>query len=74
MRGNSHQNLIFLKLKLVCQPNRTTNFTNSKVELLCGEVGEVELKLVKWSGDKQVLNLWCLMEIERRKRGNGLKF
>jgi hypothetical protein len=42
-----HQNLSFVKLKLVCQPNRITNFTNFKSELLYDEVDEAELKLVK---------------------------
>jgi hypothetical protein len=46
IRNNSHQNIIFTKLKLRCQRNRTTN-TNSEVEPLCGEVGEAELVFVK---------------------------
>jgi hypothetical protein len=51
-----HQNLIFVKLKLVSQPNRIINFTNSDIRLLCGKVSEAELKLVKQSSPKQVLN------------------
>jgi hypothetical protein len=43
------------KMKLVWQSNRTINFTNSKVELLYGEVDEAELKLVELSSPKQVL-------------------
>jgi hypothetical protein len=40
-----------MKLKLVChcQPNRIMNFTNSKAELLYGEVDKAELKLVTLS-------------------------
>jgi hypothetical protein len=49
MWGNSHQNFIFVKLKVVWQPNKIINFTNTEAELLCGEV---ELKL---SSSKQVL-------------------
>jgi hypothetical protein len=46
-KGPFHQNLIFLKLKLVCQRNRTTNSANSKPKLLYGKVGEAELNFVK---------------------------
>jgi hypothetical protein len=56
IREHSHQNLIFLKLKLACQTNRTINSVNSKAELLHGEVSEAELSFVKWSSPKRVLN------------------
>jgi hypothetical protein len=47
IRDNFKKNLIFLKLKLGCQPNKTANSTNSKAELLYAEVGEAELSLMK---------------------------
>jgi hypothetical protein len=43
IRTNSHQNFIFMKLKLGCQHNR---ITNAEVEPLCGEVSEAELIFV----------------------------
>jgi hypothetical protein len=46
-KDNSYQNLIFLKLKLGYQPNRTTNLTNSGIELFYGDVSDIELSLVK---------------------------
>jgi hypothetical protein len=47
IRNNSHQNLIFLKLKLGCQPNRITNSSNSEIEPFHDKVGKVKLSLVK---------------------------
>jgi hypothetical protein len=44
---NSHQNLIFVKLKLVWQLSRITNSVNSEVELLHDEVDEAELSFMK---------------------------
>jgi hypothetical protein len=46
-KGNSHQNLTIMKLKFGCQPKRTTNSINSKVELLCSEVGETGMIFMK---------------------------
>jgi hypothetical protein len=54
-----------VKLKLVCEPNRITNFTNSKSELLYGEVDETELKLVKLSSPKQVLTCHVFKSLSR---------
>jgi hypothetical protein len=42
IRGNSRQNFIFVKLKLVGQLSRTINFTNSEAELVGGEISEAE--------------------------------
>jgi hypothetical protein len=46
-KGYFHQNIIFLKLKLIYQSNRIINFTNSEAELFCGKVGDAKLTLVK---------------------------
>jgi hypothetical protein len=47
IRDNSHQNLIFLKPKLVYKPNGTTNSTKCETELLYSEVGKAELNFMK---------------------------
>jgi hypothetical protein len=47
IRDNSHQNIIFLKLKLVCHLSRINNSANSETELLRDQVGESELSFVK---------------------------
>jgi hypothetical protein len=44
IRDNSHKNIIILKPKLVCKPNRTINSAKCEAELLHGEV---ELNFVK---------------------------
>jgi hypothetical protein len=46
IKDNSYQNVTFLKLKSVYQPNKITNSTNYEVELLYGEVGKAELSLM----------------------------
>jgi hypothetical protein len=51
---NSHQNLIFVKLKLVWQLSRTTNSVNSEIELLHDEVDEAELSFMKCISVKRV--------------------
>ena len=56
----SYRNLMFLELELNCVPNRSTCYRNSTVELLCGKVGEAELKKIEQSSPKQPL-----------KRGTG---
>jgi hypothetical protein len=40
---NFYYNLIILKLKVACLPNKIINSTNSEAELLYGKVGEAEL-------------------------------
>jgi hypothetical protein len=42
IRDNSHQNLIFLKLKLGYHSNSITTSTNSKAKLLYGEVDKTK--------------------------------
>jgi hypothetical protein len=44
IKDNFHKYIIFLKLKLDCQPNKTTN---SEAELLYRKIDEAELSLVK---------------------------
>jgi hypothetical protein len=71
-RGNSTKFLFFIKLKLICQSNRIINFTNSKVKLLYSKNSETELKLVKWSSDKHVLNLSGTNKITHETESNKI--
>jgi hypothetical protein len=47
IKDNSHQNIIFLKLKLNYQPNRTINSIKFEIELLFNKIGKAKLSLMK---------------------------
>jgi hypothetical protein len=47
IRNSSHQILILLNLKLVCQANKTINSDNFEVELLHDEVCEAKLIFIR---------------------------